>query len=64
MRSSDVDLAEGIVEEPTADGVQTAAGVQTSDGIQTAAGVQTAVGVSLGGHTDGAKMSLGAKTKA
>ena len=44
-RSHDVGLAEDIVEEPTAAGVQMAAGVQTSDGIQTAAGVQTAVGV-------------------
>ena len=39
MRSSDVNLAEDIVEEPTAAGVQTAAGIQTSDGIQTAVGV-------------------------
>jgi hypothetical protein len=45
----DVDLAEGVVEEPTAAGVQTAAGIQTAAGVQTAVDMQTAAGVPTAG---------------
>ena len=45
----DVDLAEGVVEEPTAAGVQTAAGIQMAAGVQTAVDMQTAAGVPMAG---------------
>ena len=45
----DVDLAEDVVEEPTAAGVQTAAGIQMAAGVQTAVDMQTAAGVPMAG---------------
>ena len=44
----DVDLAEDVVEEPTAAGVQTAAGIQMAAGVQTAVDM-TATGVPMAG---------------
>ena len=54
--TSDVDFAEGVVEEPTAAGVHPAIGVQTAAGVQTAVDIHTAVDIPT---ADGIQTAIG-----